>query len=51
MMEGVFTRLQKDLEKMDARINEKLEKLGECLYNDLFVELKNALEHFNPKLG
>ena len=47
MTDGVSTRLQKDLEKVDARIDEKLDKFGEKIRNDLFAELHHAMSHFN----
>ena len=49
MTDDVSTGLQKDLDKVDAQIDEKLEKWGDKLRNDLFAEMKNALEHFNAE--
>ena len=51
MTEGVSTRLHKDLEKMDARIDEKLEKLGDKVRTELFSKLKHALDHFNSEVS
>ena len=51
MADGVATRLQKDLERIDTRIDEKLEKWGDKFRNDLFAELKDALEHINMEIG
>ena len=58
MTDGVTTRLQKEvtqfqkeLERMDARTDEKLEKMGDKLRTDLFAELRHAVEHFNTEVS
>lgn len=51
MTEGVSTRLQKDLDKLDARIDEKMDKLGDRLRTELFAELHHAMDHFNSEVA
>ena len=51
MTEDVSTRLQKDMKKVDMRIDEQLDKLEECLRNNLFTDIKNALEHLNAEVS
>ena len=46
-----FVQFQKDKEKLDTKMEEKMEKLGDRLHNDQFMELTNALEHVNTKIG
>ena len=58
MADGVTTRLQKevtqlqkDLEKLEARIDGKLEKLGEKFQHDLQVGLQQGLAGITAELG
>ena len=39
------------MERIDARIDEKLERWGDKLRNDLFAKLKTALDHVNLRLS
>ena len=39
------------MKRIDAKLDEKFERLGDKLRNELFVELKHAIDHFNTKVG
>ena len=58
MTEGVTTRLQKefvqfqkDMEKLDVKVDEKLEKWGEKLHSEILEEVNHALDHVNSEIG
>ena len=36
---------------MDAKIEEKIDKLGEKLCIEVFADLKHAMDHFNADVG
>ena len=39
------------MEKLDSKIEDKMEKLGEKIRNDLFWDFTHALNHVNTKIG
>ena len=39
------------MEKMDSKLKEKFDKLGDKLRTKVFIKLKHALEHIDSELG